>query len=197
MAMSGSANLIAGCIKGDKASWEAFVKNYGKVVTNAVIKTFKSCYREDLFSDVVDVSQDVFKKLLERDYKALKDLRKEESIEPWLCVIAHNKALDYIRKKGIQVSMPLFEIREPETEYHPQEELAMAKEVQDLLRDVLKGVKPQERLIFTLFYVEGRGYKEISEIMDLPVNTVATKLFRTRNKMRERIKGMPSYLGIS
>lgn len=189
MPMSDPAHLIRGCIKGDKTSWESFVKIYGKLVNNAIKKTFKTYCRDDLLPEVDDVFQDVFKKLLEHDYHALKGLRKETSLEPWLCTIAHNKALDYLRKKKSPAQLPLLEIGEPKIPYpRQQEEQVMMKEVLELLEKVLDGLKPQERLIFTLFYLDGRGYKDIAEIMGLPMNTVATKLFRVRNKMRDKLQ---------
>ncbi len=61
-------------------------------------------------------------------------------------------------------------------------------EIKELINLSLEKLDPQDRLIVTLFYMEDSSIKEISFLTGIPANTVKTRLFRARMKLREVIK---------
>lgn len=127
-----------------------------------------------------DVIQDVFIKA----YRNLNGFDTERRFSPWLYRIAHNEALNHIKKHKRE---PLI-IDEHEWEI-ADERLDLRREMdhtfsRETVAIALGQLKPKYREPLVLFYFEERTYEEISEILRLPRNTVGTLISRAKNQLK-------------
>jgi DNA-directed RNA polymerase specialized sigma24 family protein len=73
-------SLLAGCLSGDKAAWDAFVLEYSPLVYHTIKKTLTSYHVEPRSHLVDDLFQDVFVALLRDDFRKLRQFRGERDI---------------------------------------------------------------------------------------------------------------------
>lgn len=107
----------------------------------------------------------------------------------WLFSIASNNCVDYIRKKRLQTvylddlcvrtSDDVCEYPIPSENDNPEEAIITEQRVQ-ILREVVRQLKPRYRQLVELRYFEELSYEEIAEKLKMPLGTVKVQLFRAR-----------------
>lgn len=125
-----------------------------------------------------DDIEDAVQETMIETFKSIKRLRKQESYKKWIIKILINKCNHiYKKNKERNISFENVEIKDIyQNKYEQLEELDFYS--------ILNGLKYEERMILTLFYLEDYSIKEISKVMKLNENTVKTKLKRGKEKIR-------------
>ena len=125
-----------------------------------------------------DDIEDAVQETMIETFKSIKKLRKQESYKKWIIKILVNKCNHiYKKNKDRNVSFENVEVKTIyQNKYEQLEELDFYS--------ILNGLKYEERMILTLFYLEDYSIKEISKVMKLNENTVKTKLKRGKDKIR-------------
>ena len=119
-----------------------------------------------------DDIEDAVQETMIETFRSIKKLKKLESYKKWIIKILINKC-NHIYKKNKDRNIS-FENVEGKTIYQNKYE-----QLEELdFYSILKGLKYEERMILTLFYLEDYSIKEISKVMKLNENTVKTKLKR-------------------
>ncbi len=108
----------------------------------------------------------------------------------WLFSIATNNCVDFIRKKRLQtvylddmrtyVDNDAYEYPIPSEGNNPEESIIEEQRIQ-MLRDVVKQLKPRYRQLVELRYFEELSYEEIADKLHLPLGTVKVQLFRAKD----------------
>ncbi len=134
--------------------------------------------------DVKDVIQDVFIKT----YTNIMSFDVKRRFSPWIYRIAHNEFVDKVRHKSKTESVPImdFDVLFPHlVEGESAEGEMQRKELSDYLGKCLDelGTKYKEPLL--LYYYEGMDYKEIADVLKVPVSTVGIRLKRGRDKLEK------------
>ena len=125
-----------------------------------------------------DDIEDAVQETMIETFRSIKKLKKLESYKKWIIKILINKC-NHIYKKNKDRNIS-FENVEGKTIYQNKYE-----QLEELdFYSILKGLKYEERMILTLFYLEDYSIKEISKVMKLNENTVKTKLKRGKDKIR-------------
>jgi RNA polymerase sigma-70 factor (ECF subfamily) len=140
--------------------------------------------------DAEDVLQETFLKA----FQHLADFRADARFYTWIVRIAVNEALMKLRKRRAsrEVAVEDFEdeegavtVREfADWKPNPEEQLARA-ELEDILRNAIRGLPPSFRTVFYLRDVEGLSTEETAEMLDLSEGAVKARLFRARLRLRE------------
>ena len=144
--------------------------------------------------DAEEITQDVFVKA----FNHLSSFGGQSSLSTWLCRIAYNEAINFIRKKR----KDLINMNDNEqlldmvSEEMVDEALSTEKENQlAYLEKAIIRLSPEERMLVTSFYFEDRSFKEIAYIMGFKekelanaVNLLTTRLSRIRKKLYVLIK---------
>lgn len=125
-----------------------------------------------------DDIEDAVQETMIETFRSIKKLKKLESYKKWIIKILINKC-NHIYKKNKDRNIS-FENLEGKTIY--QNKYEQLEELDFYF--ILKGLKYEERMILTLFYLEDYSIKEISKVMKLNENTVKTKLKRGKDKIR-------------
>ncbi|WP_396588990.1 RNA polymerase sigma factor RpoE [Bermanella sp. R86510] len=176
--MDSDEQLVARVKKGDKRAFDLLVLKYQHKIMSLI-----SRYINDA-TEVQDVAQEAFIKA----YRALKNFRGDSQFYTWLYRIAVNTAKNYLVSQGRRPPQQDIDVDDAE-QFNPSASLKdVASPDRLLARDELKSVVfeamealPDElRTAINLRELEGMSYEEISEVMDCPIGTVRSRIFRAR-----------------
>lgn len=138
------------------------------------------CHNETIAEDVV---ADTF-------YKAIKNIDsfKEGNIFTWLCTIAKNTYLNYLKKKDSEnISLDGEDIPEPAAPSSVEEECVKKETRIELYREIQK-LEPMERDVIYLRIFAGLSYKEIGDILQKSESYVRVTYFRCKEKLKGQMR---------
>ncbi len=138
------------------------------------------------YEDLEDAVQEVFIKA----YQNIQSFQVERKFSTWLYRIAHNTFINVIKKRGReQVSFFDFDtlINIPTKPSPTLEDDLLKKEDRDELEKMLMGVSPKYREVLVLYYFEEMEYKEIAEVLAIPISTVGVRIARGRAMLKKEI----------
>ncbi len=180
--------LVARVQKGDKRAFDMLVLKYQYKVQAIV-----SRYIND-FDEVHDVVQEAFIKA----YRALGNFRGESQFYTWLYRIAVNTAKNYLVARNRRP--PASDVDVEDAEYYSgsdslkdvdsPENLYFRDELEKVVDDAIQGLPEDLRTALTLREFEGLSYEDIATVMDCPVGTVRSRIFRAREAIDQQIKKM-------
>jgi RNA polymerase sigma-70 factor (ECF subfamily) len=136
--------------------------------------------------EAMDLSQEVFLKI----HQVLERYDTSRPFFPWLYKVASNVCYGLLRKKP-QETIPLDKVIEftplvPRMETQP-EDYYESREVQQLVRQAIVELPDKYKLPLVLRYLEDLTYQQIAEVMDLPVSTIETRLYRGKSLLQKRL----------
>ena len=143
-------------------------------------------------NDIPDVVQESFIKA----YRSIGAFRGDSAFYTWLYRIAVNTAKNYLTAQGRRP--PNEDILAEEAESYdvgsnlrdvatPENEM-LSNELKKIVFDTIKGLQEDLRTAITLREIEGLSYEEIAEIMECPVGTVRSRIFRAREIIESKVK---------
>ena len=173
--------LIAKAIRGREDGFEELVRRYQRPITNYVYRMLND------YDSSLDVTQEVFIKV----YNSLKKYSSEYKFSTWLYRIAHNAAIDHMRRNT--VNQQSLETENGDGTYQLQIESPNRSPEQDHeisewrteIESVVKCLPAAYRDLILLRHSRDLSYDEIAEVTQLPLGTVKNRLFRAREMMRE------------
>ena len=138
--------------------------------------------------DREDICQDVFIKIFEK----LNTFQFKSKLGTWIGNIAYNTSLNFLRKKRnillsslVPPESELSFIENAIAEFDTPEQILIRREDMSQLSKSIDKLSSFQRTILLLFYKEQLNLEEISEIMEMPVNTVKSHLFRAKNSLKQ------------
>ncbi|WP_100374485.1 RNA polymerase sigma factor SigW [Bacillus sp. FJAT-45037] len=141
-------------------------------------------------------AQDVAQEAFLRAYTNLDRFDVNRKFSTWIFKIATNVAIDRLRKKKpdfyLQDSVNgsdhlTYESQLAAVEASPDEQV-LTMELQEWVQDEINQLPPKYRIAIVLKYLEDLSLKEISEILDMPISTVKTRIHRGREALRKRMR---------
>ena len=105
----------------------------------------------------------------------------------WIFAIAYRKALKALRRHDEPIDDPKADTR-ASLEAGP-EQLLGQRQVQERLMRAVQGLSPDHRAVVDLTYFHGVGYREIAQIMGCPVDTVKSRMFHARRRLKSVLAG--------
>ena len=173
--------LISNVINGREDGFEELVRRYQKPITGYV---FRIVGDYDLS---LDVTQEVFIKV----YNSLHRYSSEFKFSTWLYRIAHNAAIDHLRRNAINPQS--LETENADGTYQIQIESPNRSPEQDReisewrteIGQVIKLLPDAYKQLILLRHASDLSYAEIAEVTGLPLGTVKNRLFRAREMMRQ------------
>ena len=175
-----TAELIQRILAGDDAAFTCLVKKYQRRVHALAWRKIGD------FHIAEDITQETFLQV----YRKLATLKDPSQFPGWLYVIANRCCLKWLRKKRVEVqSMEEIDIamaeRSSYTRYVAAEQAESAAETKrELVKNLLSKLKESDRTVITLYYFGEMTYAEIGEFLGVSVNTVATRLYRARERLK-------------
>jgi RNA polymerase sigma-70 factor (ECF subfamily) len=143
-----------------------------------------------------EAHRDLFQEIFLNILRGLPDFRGEAKLSTWIYGVAVRTCLLHLRRIKNEPLTSLDERQERGTP-EPSDAAALASSADPLsevdreraLERALGGLPMKYKLPLTLFYLEGRSYREIAEILSVPLGTVKTHIYRGLREMRRKLGG--------
>ncbi|WP_413110979.1 RNA polymerase sigma factor RpoE [Thaumasiovibrio sp. DFM-14] len=178
--------LIERVQQGDKQAFNLLVQKYQNKVCNLVARYVSNS------GDVPDVAQEAFIKA----YRALPGFRGESAFYTWLYRIAVNTAKNYLVAQSRRP--PASDIDAEDAEYYENgsalkeisnpENQMLSEEIKQVVFNTIDNLPDDLKTAITLRELDGLSYEEIATVMDCPVGTVRSRIFRAREAVEKQIK---------
>ncbi len=186
MTAASDQQLVERVKQGDKRAFDMLVIKYQHKVA-ALVSRFIHDHAE-----VQDVTQEAFIKA----YRALPNFRGDSQFYTWLYRIAVNTAKNYLVSRGrrppstdVDVEDAMYfegnsQLKDLE---NPQNKLS-SEELMEKVNQSIKTLPEDLRVALTLREYDGMSYEEIADVMDCPVGTVRSRIFRAREAVEQSIQ---------
>ena len=180
--------LVVRVQQGDKKAFDLLVMKYQVRVSKLVSRFLRNQ------SDVPDVVQEAFIKA----YRALPNFRGDSAFYTWLYRIAINTAKNHLVAQSRKSPANSIDAQEAEdygasewlNEYASPEREALAAELESTIHRAMGELPPDLREAITLREIEGLSYEDIAAVMDCPIGTVRSRIFRAREAIDSRLEPM-------
>jgi len=176
--------LVRRAKKGDYRAFDLLVLKYQSRIVSIAFKFVKEIQLAE------DISQEAFIKA----YRSIDSFREESAFYTWLYRITANTAKNYLVSKGRRKGSSISEMSISENEDFYElptndspEQILMAQSLKDTIYDALSNLPEDTRTALSLREFEGLNYEEIAEIMNCPVGTVRSRIFRGREALENLI----------
>ncbi|NLC38898.1 MAG: sigma-70 family RNA polymerase sigma factor [Clostridia bacterium] len=172
--------LVQKCLEGDRGAFAEIVRRYQKQI-------YSLAYRlTNHMEDAQDLAQEIFIKL----YQVLDKYDTQKPFFPWMYKVATNVCYTLLRKRPAD-EVPLEKVIEfgpivLQSQNQPEERYE-AKEMQLLVQQAIAQLPEKYRIPLVLRYLEEFSYRQIAEIMDLPLTTIETRLYRGKALLQKRL----------
>ncbi len=168
--------------QGEETSWRELVEEFKD-------KVFKTALSYIPFADEAeDLTQDVFVEV----YKSIQNFRGDSSLSTWIFRITVNKAINYLKKNKkhhMSRSVEDYDVFEPsESEITSDaSEIFQQKEYRRIIQQAIRDIPERQASVFVLHKIEGKSYKEISDILNISVSSVESLMFRARKALQTKL----------
>ena len=176
--------LVRRAKKGDYRAFDLLVLKYQSRIVSIAFKFVKEIQLAE------DISQESFIKA----YRSINSFREESAFYTWLYRITANTAKNYLVSKGRRKESSISDLSISENEdffelpnNDSPEQILMAQSLKNTIYDALSGLPEETRTALSLREFEGLNYEEIAEIMNCPVGTVRSRIFRGREALENLI----------
>ena len=174
--------LVASCLAGERSAFDQLVLRWDRKIQGAIYRLIGS---ED---EARDLCQEAFLKA----YRGLGGFKGEARFSSWLYQIALNLCRDRMRRRKGRtlVSLDALEadgqapvLRDDTTAL----DLALTRDLERHVKAAVMALALDQREVIVLKEYEGLTFQEIADVLDLPVSTVKTRLYRGLDKLKERL----------
>ena len=180
---SGDADLVVRALSGREDGFEELVRRYQRPIVAYVYRMVGD------YDTALDLAQEVFIKV----YNSLGRYRPEFKFSTWIYRIAHNAAIDHLRRQGAaRIEEMEVEGQEGTTFEKPlasksptPEQETERGERRAEIEEVVAQLTPAYRELIVLRHSHDLSYDEIADVTGLPLGTVKNRIFRAREAMRE------------
>ncbi len=179
--------LVERAQKGDKQAFELLVSKYQRKLARLLARFIRDP------AEVEDVAQEAFIKA----YRALPSFRGDSAFYTWLYRIGINTAKNYLVAMGRRAPTATefdseeaegFEDGEHLRDINTPESVLMSNEIARTVNDTMEQLPEELRNAITLREIEGLSYEDIATIMNCPIGTVRSRIFRAREAIAEKLR---------
>ncbi|MFO1245724.1 MAG: RNA polymerase sigma factor RpoE [Ramlibacter sp.] len=184
--------LVERAVAGDQRAFELLVMKYQRRIERLIGRMVRD----------VDLVEDIAQETFIRAYRALAQFRGEAQFYTWLYRIAVNTAKKALvdMKRNPLVSESALRSSDDEdetsgvenelTSAETPETVLAAKEIAAAVNAAMEALPEELRQAVTLREIEGLSYEEIAEVMNCPIGTVRSRIFRARDAISAKVKPM-------
>ncbi len=191
-AIDSDAMLVERTVAGDQKAFELLVIKYQRRIQRLIGRMVRD----------VDLVEDIAQETFIRAYRALAQFRGEAQFYTWLYRIAVNTAKKALMdlKRDPTISENYFKSGQSDegdetsplenelTSSETPESVLASKEIAAIINAAMEALPEELRQAITLREIEGLSYEEISEVMNCPIGTVRSRIFRAREAISGKVK---------
>ncbi len=180
--------LIKRALANDQAAYKELLNRYRKAIFQIILRIVRN----------KDETEDLVQETFMRAFNSLATYRSEYRFSTWLYRIGANCAIDYLRKKKIEalsLDKPIetkdgtVDLEVADTAHNPEERL-WAKQQRITIGEAIESLPEKYREVILYRHRDDQSYEEIAQILGLPVGTVKARIFRARELLKKKLKGI-------
>jgi RNA polymerase sigma-70 factor (ECF subfamily) len=180
--------LIRMALANDQRAYRELLRRHRKAIFQIIVRIIRN----------KDETEDLVQETFMRAFNSLATYRSEYRFSTWLYRIAANCAIDYLRKKKIEalsLDKPIetkdgvVGLEIADTRYTPEEHL-WAKQRRISIGEAIESLPDKYREVILYRHRDDQSYEEIAQILGLPVGTVKARIFRARELLKKKLKGI-------
>lgn len=182
---------IAGCVKGEKAAWDVFVRQYSNLVYHTIRKTLTLHHVESRDEVIEDLYQEFFISILQNNCRKLAQFRGDGgcTLASFLRVVASRQTIDFLRKQ----SPPVAQVSDDCPALHGEvPDTSITRETEGALAAALATLSPRDRLLIELQFKRGLPAEKVAAMLRTSVGAFYTQKSRILAKLRESLAKIPS-----
>ncbi len=180
------AELVKRVQQGDTAAFDLLVQKYQHKVIN-LISRFVSDQAE-----CQDIAQDAFIKA----FRAIGNFRGESQFYTWLYRIAANTAKNHLASRARKSPSYAVDVEDAEhfegesglKEFANPESMLLTDEIKATVFSAIEKLPDDLKSAITLREIDGLSYEEIADVMDCPIGTVRSRIFRARDVIDKELR---------
>lgn len=184
------AALVERVQRGDQRAFEMLVVKYQRRIERLIARMVRD----------TDLVEDIAQETFIRAYRALPNFRGESAFYTWLYRIGVNtakKALLGLKRDPLVTEAALASMDEDDdssrvenemTSGETPETLMASRQVAETVNEAIEALSEDLRQAITLREIEGLSYEEISEMMNCPIGTVRSRIFRAREAIASKLR---------
>ena len=178
--------LVERVQRGERKAFDLLMLKYQHRIAKLIAR-----YVQDP-AEVLDVAQEAFMKA----YRAIPRFRGDSAFYTWMYRIAINTAKNYLaaqarrpRESGVDVTdAEQFDGVAELKEYATPEGLALTEEIQQTVIAAIEALPQDLKVAISLRELEGLSYEDIARVMECPIGTVRSRIFRAREAINARLE---------
>ncbi len=172
--------LIERLKSGDSTAFDSLINNYRNKLFGYLLRLCKD----------IDTAEDIFQETMIKAWRGLKKYNEKNKFSSWLFSIAHNTAIDNIRKsKRVIENYNSAELEKTDENVDLQKEYE-EKEMKNVINSIVEKLPDKQKQVFLLRQHGGIKFSEIAEILNEPLNTVLSHMSyavkRIKKELREK-----------
>ncbi|MDF1544755.1 MAG: sigma-70 family RNA polymerase sigma factor [bacterium] len=180
--------IIQEALAGSQKAFRTLTERHQTAVFHIIFKIVRD---KETTNDLV---QETFMKA----FASLASYRSEYRFSTWLYKIAANCSIDFLRKKRInalsldqqlQTKEGTVEIEVPDNSYNPEKDL-VRKQQSFSIAEAIDSLPDKYKEVIIYRHKDDKTYEEIAELLDIPVGTVKARIFRARELLKKKLKGI-------
>jgi len=168
------ASLVALALAGQAEAFGTLVERYDRAVYNLCLRTLRDS------EEAKDAAQEAFFKA----FRGLRTFRPGAKFSTWIFSIAYHACCDRLNRKRRFSDAEIPDRADP-----GPGPAAQVEQLDDAsrLRAAIDRLPEKYRTVITMYHLQGHQYEEIARVLDLPMGTVKTHLFRAKEQLRKLI----------
>ncbi len=179
--------LVERAQAGDRHAFDHLVSKYQRKLGRLLSRFIRDS------AEIEDVTQEAFIKA----YRALPSFRGDSAFYTWLYRIGINTAKNYLVAQGRRApTSTQFDSEEAETfesadqlrDINTPESLLMSKQIGETVNSAIDALPEELRRAIVLREIDGLSYEEIADMMDCPIGTVRSRIFRAREAVALKLR---------
>ena len=166
--------LVAAAIAGRSEAFGTLVERYERAIYHLCLRTMRDP------EEARDCAQEAFFKA----FRSLRTFKPGSKFSTWIFSIAYHACCDRLGRRKRYTDDELPERADPGP---GPAQIAERNDEAQALRAAISELPEKYRAVITLYHLQGRQYEEIAQVLDLPMGTVKTHLFRAKELLRKAL----------
>jgi RNA polymerase sigma-70 factor, ECF subfamily len=179
-------NLLKRCLAEEPGAWKDFVDRFMGLFVHVVSHTAHARSVRPAQDDIDDLCAEVFMALLANDYAVLRRFRGQSSLATYLTVVARRVVVHTMVRRRMAEALGHVAAQHPDMKQQADSHHFDLKRVEDHdeVERMLVNLPAGDAEVIKQYHLEGRTYREISNHLGIPENTIGPMLTRSRQKLR-------------
>jgi RNA polymerase sigma-70 factor, ECF subfamily len=174
--------LVEACLAGEESAFDVLLGRWEKRIRGAIYRLVGSD------EEARDLCQEAFLKA----YKSLRSFKQEARFSSWLYQIALNLCRDRMRRRRGKTMVSLDELEEGGAAMPVAGptalDLLQERDTSRLVAQAVESLPGEQREVIILKEYQGLTFLEIAQVLDVPISTVKTRLYRGLDQLRSRLE---------